>query len=174
MPTHPPDTAGPIPPELLERVLAEHGDWYGFRMILLGAYYSAEPFALLAKQHDLLRDEFTVLGILSDYGEMTANVICAMSGRPKNSISRAVIRLTERTLIDTRASVEDRRFVILSVRPKGRRLYEEALLLFRERESELFGSLSPREMQSLDRLLAKLLSNWHRRGRAVRRNASET
>lgn len=150
-----------IPPDLLGRVLAEQGDWYGFRMILIGSYYSTEPFARLAQDHGLLRDEFTVLGILSDYGETAANLICAMSGRPKNSISRGVIRLTAKKLIETRTDSADRRLVILSVTADGRRLYGEAAALFREREREMFGGLSARELRTLDRLLAKTLSHWH-------------
>jgi len=154
---------GSIPPDLLAQVLDERGASFGFRMILIGSYFATQPFADLARHHGLLRDEFTVLGILSDYGEMSANVICAMSGRPKNSISRGVIRLTGQGLIAARPNPEDRRSVILSVEPEGRRLYGEALALFREREREMFGGLSPRELQSLDRLLAKLLSHWHGR-----------
>jgi DNA-binding MarR family transcriptional regulator len=160
---HDEQDAGPIPPELRDRVLAEHGDWYGLRMILIGNYYSGPLFAKLARTRGMLRDDFTILGYLSDYGEMTANVICAMSGRPKNSISRGVIRLTRSGSIEGRASPADRRYVVLSVTPKGRALYREAMALFREREKEVFGCLSAGEMQSLDKLLAKILRHWHQR-----------
>jgi DNA-binding MarR family transcriptional regulator len=156
--------AGPIPPELLARVLAERGGSYGFRMILIGSYFATQPFAQLAQHHGLLRDEFTVLGILSDYGDMSANVICAMSGRPKNSISRGVIRLTARKLIEGRESPDDRRRIILSVLPEGRRLYGEALSLFDSRDQEVFGGLEAWELQQLDALLAKVLAHWHQRG----------
>jgi DNA-binding MarR family transcriptional regulator len=155
--------ADPIPPDLLAQVLAERGGSYGFRMILIGSYFATQPFAQLAKHHGLLRDEFTVLGILSDYGDMSANVICAMSGRPKNSISRGVIRLTERNLIGGHVSPEDRRRVILSVAPEGRRIYAEALSLFDSRDQDMFGGLDAQELQQLDTLLAKVLAQWHRR-----------
>jgi len=155
---------GSIPPDLLAQVLDERGASFGFRMILIGSYFATQPFADLARHHGLLRDEFTVLGILSDYGEMSANVICAMSGRPKNSISRGVIRLTERKLIAGRDSPDDKRRVILTVLPEGRSLYAEALALFRSRDDEIFGGLAPDELELLDRLLAKILAGWHRRG----------
>jgi DNA-binding MarR family transcriptional regulator len=162
-PEHNKEEAGPIPPELRQKVLAERGDWYGLRMILIGNYYSGPLFATLATTKRMLRDDFTILGYLSDYGEMSANVICAMSGRPKNSISRGVIRLTRDKLIEGRPSDADRRYVVLKVTPEGRALYAEAMALFREREKEMFGCLSARELQSLDRLLAKILRHWHER-----------
>lgn len=155
--------AARIPANLLKEVLAEHGDWYGLRMILIGNYYSGAPFAALVKKFGMLRDDFAILGYLSDYGEMTANVIVAMSGRPKNSISRGVIKLTASKLIEAKASTEDRRYVQLSVTPAGRALYEEAMLIFRAREQEMFGCLSATEMQNLDKLLSKILSHWHQR-----------
>ncbi|MCW2365851.1 DNA-binding MarR family transcriptional regulator [Sphingobium sp. B11D3B] len=152
-----------IPAELRQRVLGEGGDWFGLRMILIGNYYSAEAFAALAQDHGLLRDEFTILGYLSDYGEMTANVICAMSGRPKNSISRGVIKLTANKLITARPSEEDRRYMVLDVTDEGRALYMQAMKLFREREEEIFGFLSRRDLAKLDDLLMKILAHWHAR-----------
>lgn len=160
--SNPENQPGPIPPDLLARVLGERGGSYGFRMILIGSYFAAQPFAQLARHHGLLRDEFTVLGILSDYGDMSANVICAMSGRPKNSISRGVIRLTERKLISGRENPDDKRRTILTVAPEGRSLYTEALSLFDSRDGEIFGGLNARELDQLDTLLAKILARWHR------------
>jgi DNA-binding MarR family transcriptional regulator len=52
---------------------------------------------------------------------------------------------------------------VLSVTPAGRALYEQAMVLFREREKEMFGCLSAHEMQTLDKLLTKILRSWHQR-----------
>lgn len=40
---------------------------------------------------------------------LTANIICALTGRPKNSISRGVIRLVRDGLITTSVDEADRR-----------------------------------------------------------------
>ncbi|HWJ70449.1 MAG TPA: MarR family winged helix-turn-helix transcriptional regulator [Sphingobium sp.] len=149
-----------IPHELRRRVLAEQGDWYSFRMILIGNYYSGELFATLARDYGMLRDDFLILAYLSDFGEMTANLICALSGRPKNSISRGVIKLTGNKLVEARAGTEDRRYTFLNVTAEGRRMYEETIALFREREQEVFGCLTVKEKQSLDKALTKVLENW--------------
>lgn len=149
-----------IPLELRQRVLAEQGDWYSFRMILIGNHYSGELFAALARDHGMLRDDFLILAYLSDFGEMTANLIGALSGRPKNSISRSVIKLTGNKLVEARAGTQDRRYIFLSVTPEGRRMYEQTIALFREREKEVFGCLTAKEKQSLDKVLTKVLANW--------------
>lgn len=156
------EMADGIPEELRRRVISEHGDWYGFRMILIGNYYSGELFATLQKRFGLLRDDFVILANLSDYGPMTANVICAMSGRPKNSISRGVIKLTRNGLVETEIDQTDRRHVILTVTPEGRRLFEEVIVLFRNREEHMFGCLTNQEITSLDTILSKVLDSWHR------------
>ncbi|HZV18104.1 MAG TPA: MarR family winged helix-turn-helix transcriptional regulator [Sphingobium sp.] len=129
-------------------------------MILIGNYYSGELFATLARDYGMLRDDFLILAYLSDFGEMTANLICALSGRPKNSISRAVIKLTGQKLVETRTNVRDRRSVFLNVTPEGRTMYEKTIALFREREREVFGCLTAKEKQTLDGLLSKILANW--------------
>lgn len=153
---------GRLPTDLRQRLIAEKDDWLGFRMILLGNYFAAPPFARLQKEYGLLRDEFVVLANLSNYGPLTANVICGLSGRPKNSISRGVIKLTNEGMITAKTDPSDRRNVILTITEKGRRLFKEAIELFREREEMIFGCLSAGETRTLDRLLAKILLNWHR------------
>src|SRR5690606_38568012 len=78
---------------VLQTVLHERGDWFSFRVSLLGNYYWREITPQLSSRFGLLRDEYVVLAYLVDYGELTANVIAAVSSRPKNSISRAVASL---------------------------------------------------------------------------------
>lgn len=155
--------SGPLPEDLRERVITEHDEWIGFRMILIGNYFSAPLFARLQKDYGLLRDEFVVLANLHSYGALTANVICGLSGRPKNSVSRAVIKLTKEAMITARTDPGDRRNVILTITEKGTLLFLEVVEFFREREELIFGGLTVRETRTLDRLLAKILLNWHGR-----------
>jgi DNA-binding MarR family transcriptional regulator len=152
---------GLLPEDLRLRLIAEKDDWIGFRMILLGNYFAAPPFSQLQKKYGLLRDEFVVLANLNNYGPLTANVICGLSGRPKNSISRGVIKLTSQEMITAKTDPSDRRNVILTITEKGRSLFEEAIDHFREREELIFGCLTAGEKRTLDRLLAKILLNWH-------------
>lgn len=149
-----------VPAELRERMKTEHGDWLGRRMVAIGNFYTYEPRQINAREHGLVEDEITVLGHLYDWGGSTANVICSLAGRPKNSISRAVNRLIDRAMIRTETDDADRRRSILTITDEGRALYERAISPFRAQEERMFGCLTKRETEQLDALLLKILRNW--------------
>ena len=151
----------PISREFRNALIGEHGDWHCRRMMLIGSYYSAPLFAEMQKRYDLLRDEYGILGNLYDYGPMTAQTICALTGRPKNSVSRAVARLIEAGRISGHVNPDDRRESVLRLEEAGRRLYEEVLPMWREREDELLAGLNKEELAKLDDLLVKLLRHYH-------------
>ena len=163
-----------ISEDLRRRVLGEHGDWYGFRMILIGNYYSGQIWTLLQKEFGLLRDEFAILANLHDYGPMTANVICAMTGRPKNSVSRGAIKLIRNGIVTATEDSSDRRHTILTITPEGEALFQKVIPFFRAREKEMFGCLTPAEIKSLDEILAKVLESWHGRTPEQKRITSRT
>jgi len=149
-----------VPGELLKRMQTEHGDWLGFRMVTIGNFYSYEPHSEIFNEHGLLEDDLTVLANLCEWGGMTAQVICALTGRPKNSIHRAVVRLTDKGAIVSTIDAVDRRRAILTVTDSGRDLFDAAAQPFREQEKKMFGCLSKRETDQLDKLLLKILQNW--------------
>jgi DNA-binding MarR family transcriptional regulator len=161
-PKAPKASDSPISREFREALIAEHGDWHGRRVMLLGNYYSAPLFAEMQKDYDLLRDEYGILGNLYDYGPMTAQAVCALTGRPKNSVSRSVARLLAAGRISSLVNPDDRRESILKLEPSGRELYEDVLRIWRTREQEMFTDvLSDEELGQLDALLVKLLKNFH-------------
>jgi len=166
------DAPDDISGDLRRRVLREHGDWYGFRMILIGNYYSGQLWTRLQKEFGLLRDEFAILANLHDYGAMTANVICAMTGRPKNSVSRGVIKLIRGGAITATEDSNDRRHTILTITGEGEALFQKVVPLFRTREKEMFGCLTAAEIGSLDAILSKVLESWHGRTPEPKRMAA--
>lgn len=149
-----------VPAEFRQRMQTEHGGWIGPRLTTISNFFSSEPRWIIASQFDLLEDEFTVLANLHDWGGMTAQVICALSGRPKNSMSRAVSRLTKRGLINAKGDELDRRRVILTITPEGREIYKKASEPFLEQEKKMFGCLSQKELEKLDSIILKILGNW--------------
>ncbi|MEI9964023.1 MAG: MarR family winged helix-turn-helix transcriptional regulator [Caulobacteraceae bacterium] len=161
-PKAPEGSHSPISREFRESLIAERGDWHGRRVMLLGNYYSAPLFAEMQKHYDLLRDEYGVLGNLYDYGPMTAQAVCALTGRPKNSVSRSVARLLAAGRISSHVNPNDRRESILKLEDSGRELYEHVLRIWRAREQEMFTDvLSEAELGQLDALLVKLLKHFH-------------
>lgn len=151
-----------VPEALVERINSEHGDWYGPRFIVIGNLYALEPHAQMHAEFGLLPDDYTVLANVHDWGPMTANVICAITGRPKNSISRAVTRLADAGLLHAAPDTGDRRRVNLSLTDEGRAVRDRVARHYRTREQQMFGFLSKTELEALDQLLLKILRHWGR------------
>lgn len=144
-------------------MFAQSDVWYGFRMIVLGNFYSSTPSALVANELGISRDEMSILASLHYWGGLSANVICALTGRPKNSISRGVIRLVRDGLVSSCVDETDRRRSVLTIQDLGTTTYEKAAAVFRDREEEMFGCLTKAEKTMLDTILRKLLQNWQTR-----------
>jgi MarR family transcriptional regulator, temperature-dependent positive regulator of motility len=115
----------------------------------------------MSRDFDVGRDEFNVLSCLSSYGPMAAKTICEVTGRPKNSISRAVTRLSERKMIRRKINPLDRRESSLMLTESGRKLYERVVPVAIERQSTMLSGLSSSERALLDQVLNKLMQFRH-------------
>ena len=92
---------------------------------------------------------------------MVAKNICDVTGRPKNSISRAVNGLVTRKMIKRKTNTNDRRESLLILNDNGRRLYERVLPVAVDRQTLMLKVLSDEERGVLDRILDKLMSVRH-------------
>ena len=132
-----------------------------WRLTLWANYYTEPTFTVLLQEFDVGRDEFNVLSCLASYGSMVAKTICNVSGRPKNSISRAVNRLVERKMIRRKTNVHDRRESLLMLNEEGRRLYEKVVPVAVDRQNAMLDCLSAAERRTLDDILNRLMSVRH-------------
>jgi len=148
------------------RYFKERG-WLGFGMALWGEYFSAPLYAEMYSRFGIIRDEFSVLASLYDCGTLTAKTIKAITGRPKNSISRGVARLIESGRLKSVTNPDDRREAFLTLLADGRKLYERILPLCRERELMMLRGLSNDELVTLDSLLMKMLLLYHQSSEGV-------
>jgi DNA-binding MarR family transcriptional regulator len=130
---------------------------WGYRIAYLSGYFSGPVYKEVESEFGVQRPMFATLFCLAHLGELTAKDVCLLTGIPKNSISRAVARLQTRKLIRRAPDPEDSRAAILRLTPRGRRLYEQILPRFRERERAMMSVLSSAERVQLDRLLNKLV-----------------
>ncbi|WP_162826278.1 MarR family transcriptional regulator [Burkholderia sp. IDO3] len=128
-----------------------------WRLTLWSNCYTEPVFAEMIQAFDVSRDEFNVLACLSTVGAMTAKQICEVTGRPKNSISRAVNRLAERRMIRRKTNEDDRREIRLALNESGRRLYERVLPVSLDRQALMLSALDADERAMLDRILNKLM-----------------
>ncbi|MFT4509122.1 MarR family winged helix-turn-helix transcriptional regulator [Caballeronia sp. 15711] len=132
-----------------------------WRFTLWSNYYTEPCFTAMSRDFDIGRDEFNVLSCLSSYGPMAAKTICDVTGRPKNSISRAVTRLSERKMILRKINPLDRRESSLILNESGRKLYERVVPVAIERQSAMLSGLSSSERALLDQVLNKLMQFRH-------------
>jgi DNA-binding MarR family transcriptional regulator len=141
--------------------------WIGLRLTVLSTRYMGPINALLEHDRDLSRDDVTVTICLSITNASSAQEIVRYTGRPKNSVSRAVASLEERGFLQRHTDASDRRSSNLSLTARGHRLFDRIAACFVERDSLMLGPLSPRERRDFNRLLNKMATpsaNWPQRG----------
>jgi DNA-binding MarR family transcriptional regulator len=147
--------------EVFDKVVTKGPLNDAWRLTLWANCYNEPIFTALAQEYDVGRDEFNVLSCLASYGSTVAKTICDVTGRPKNSISRAVNRLVERKMIKRKTNVNDRRESLLILNEDGRRLYERVLPVAVDRQTLMLKGLSDNEKRALDGILNKLMSVRH-------------
>lgn len=144
-------------------ILTENVITAGFRLNYLANFFVEPVYAEIGRRSGLARSEFVVLFCLHHLGTLTAQEVVAITGRPKNSISQAVTKLSQRELIEKQADEADARRSPLVLTPAGHALYEELIGLFQDRQAQMLSVLSKREQDLFDKLLGKLVlrdDNW--------------
>lgn len=127
-----------------------------FRISFMGNSLVLPVYEEIKRRYGLIRGEYLLLHSLSIVSAMTAQEVARMSGRPRNSISRAVHRMVANGYVQRVPDPDDGRQATLTITETGRALVREILPLFEARQKALLGVLSKQERASLDRLLTKL------------------
>jgi MarR family transcriptional regulator, temperature-dependent positive regulator of motility len=127
-----------------------------YRISLLANLFTGSVYRQVAAQHGVARSEFVVVFCLRSLGELTAQDIVDITGRPKNSISRSVHAMLQRGYVARRVDPDNARRAPLTLTRTGKQLYDEVLPLFHAREAAMLAVLTSRERDTLDKLLSKL------------------
>ena len=130
-----------------------------FRISFLANSLVLPVYEEIRREHDLSRGEYLLLFCLSSEPELTAQDVADMTGRPRNSISRAVHRMLRDGYLTRSPDPDDGRQALLRISPTGLELHKTIVAKFVGREAELLGVLSNTERRTLDHLLNKLVSN---------------
>jgi DNA-binding MarR family transcriptional regulator len=137
--------------------------WFSFRINYLGLQFNLPVYGWIEQRYGLMRPEYVVLYSLGLRDGITAQDVCASSGFPKNTLSRAIQKLLRRRLVRRAADARDRRRYVLRLTKEGRRIFDETLMPMLEREQRMLAALSPDEQRTLSMLLARLVEdspNW--------------
>ncbi len=101
------------------------------------------------------RPEYMLLLCLSHYPVLTAQDVSRLTGRPRNSISRAVHRMLAVGHIERAPDPSDGRQARLTITPSGRALHTQISERIHQRQENVLSGLSAKERDDLARLLRK-------------------
>lgn len=130
---------------------------FSARFNYLGLRYNTPLYGWVALRFGLTRAEFVVIYSLGLYEGVTASEIATSTAFPKNTLSRAVNRLTKLDLIERSEGETDRRQQNLTLTAAGRAVLDEALPRFVALEAEMLAPLSLVEQETLSALMAKVV-----------------
>jgi len=108
------------------------------------------------RDHDILRPEFVTLFCLRHHEPLIAQDIVAMTGLPKNTVSRGVKRLIAKGFVARADHPDDRRKARIHLTDAGHALLDDLLPQVTTRHARLVGVLSDSERKELNRMLLKL------------------
>lgn len=103
----------------------------------------------------IIRAEYLLLLCLSHFPVLTAQDVSRLTGRPRNSISRAVNRMLREGYIKRIPDPDDGRQAKLSIRAAGRKLHSEVAAFLVNHQEKVLGVLTKSERKTLERLLRK-------------------
>ena len=128
-----------------------------FRISYLANSLVLPVYDVIKRDFGLTRGEYLLLFCLAHMEELTAQDVANMTGRPRNSISRAVHRMLREGYLDRVPDECDGRQALLTITARGRALHKRIVEGFVARQEEVLGVLDQRECQTLDKILKKLV-----------------
>jgi DNA-binding MarR family transcriptional regulator len=128
-----------------------------YRMNFLTHTYLASASKFIEAEYGLLFHEWVVLFCLGLEDGLSAKDVTEVTGRPKNTISRAVHKLLELKLIARQAKATDARSQDLSLTHAGQAYYDEIVPRLQKTEQSIYDVLDPQEQAQLIALLGKVI-----------------
>ena len=153
-----PAEAPPLHP-LVAVKLWENPCWLSFRINYLGLRFNLPVYGWIEQRYGVVRQEYVVLYCLHLRDGVAAKDVCASTGFPKNTISRAIQRLLRRRLIRRAPDRHDRRSYVLRLTSESRRILDETVPPMVAWERRMLSGLSREEQQVLSKLLARLVED---------------
>jgi len=103
----------------------------------------------------IVRAEYLLLLCLSHFAVLTAQDVSRLTGRPRNSISRAVNRMLQKGYIKRAPDPNDGRQSKLTITASGRKLHRRIAKHMTLRKENILAALTANERKTLQTLLRK-------------------
>jgi DNA-binding MarR family transcriptional regulator len=123
---------------------------------VLAAPVSESLASLYSTKYGIGIPEWRVIATLGQFGRMTARDIGAHSRMHKTTVSRAVTQLEAKGFVKREANRADMREAFLSLKPRGREMYEDLVPTALAFAARVMDGLGPDERNALDRLITHL------------------
>jgi DNA-binding MarR family transcriptional regulator len=98
-----------------------------------------------------------VLSVIGAFGPLSVNDLASRANLHKGPASRAAQALVERKLVSKDAHQNDARGVILSLTPKGRKVFDQIIRIVDERNRQITKDLNAAEIAQLNSLIDRLI-----------------
>ncbi|MCA0451048.1 MAG: MarR family winged helix-turn-helix transcriptional regulator [Proteobacteria bacterium] len=141
------------------KILEQSEVRFGYRIAVLANWYRGPGYKLIEQRHGITEPECSVLFCVGHSNELTATDVCHITGRPRNSMSRAIHILLRKKLMARESDPGDARRKILRLTKPGYALYRQIVPVFVESERNMLTPLSLSEISDLDRLLTKMIAH---------------
>jgi DNA-binding MarR family transcriptional regulator len=127
-----------------------------YRLSVLTNTVSRWLSEIYAERFGITVPEWRVLAALGRFAPLAASEVAGCTAMDKVQVSRAIARLSRRTLIARARDAKDKRRSRLELSARGRAMLAELAPLALAREAALLQSLTAAERAALDVALAKL------------------
>jgi MarR family transcriptional repressor of emrRAB len=131
------------------------------RLLLMVGGKLLEELERDLKPHGLNDSDFRTLMMLfsSPQGCATPSELCAYAQQSPTNMTRIANALVKHGMVTRAHGVEDRRRILLSITPAGRRFVRKFLPPLFPRVSDAFAGFSDSDKRTMDRLLRRLVLN---------------
>ena len=129
---------------------------FGYRISVLANWYRGPGYKAIERDYNLTEPEISALFCIGHSDYISATDVCAITGRPKNSMSRAIALLMEKGMLEREADGKDGRKKLLKLTAPGRATYAKIVPIFLQGEADILTPLTPSELSDLDKLLTKM------------------
>ena len=133
-----------------------------YRLHLLHKLTDIESQRAYVADAGLTMSDGRCLTTIGTFAPLSVNVLAEKANLNKGQASRAAQSLIDKSLVRKSTSPTDGRGVVLTLTPKGKSAWQRAMRVVGQRNTDIFGVLSPSEQAQLsdffDRLIAQAQS----------------
>jgi DNA-binding MarR family transcriptional regulator len=127
-----------------------------YRLNVLGSMVSQGLARVYSSRFGLDIPEWRVIATLGQFGASTAKAIGNHSHMHKTKVSRAVVALENKALVERAENAQDRREAFITLTANGIDVYERIIPLAQAYEANLLHVLDETDQKKLDELLRLL------------------